>query len=1674
MTFDATHSQTFSTMFTKKTFLTFLILFLASVFCQNLTAQPVNDNPCGAVELVAVDGQNCTPQSPYSWIGATASPNIPAPGCASYTTGDVWFKFTLAVKSDVFLTTAAGGGAGAITDGGMAVYSATACDGTFTKLKCDDDTGPGSMPQILITLNPGTYFVRFWDYGDKTTANFGGICLATKAILVVAPNDDPCQAIALPIVAADSCAPANPFSWEGATASSVTPPFCGSYSTGDTWFKFSLSDTSNVDISTLAGLGNDAITDAAMALYSANACDGALTEMICNNNYGTNPMPRIKRNAMLPGTYYIRFWDVLDKTTGNIGGICVAATTPDFPPALNDEPCGAIEISVAAADICIPQNPYSWGYATASANFTTPTCGSYTTGDIWFKFSLTEASDVLITTKAGSGIGAITDGAMILYKADLCNGSFAQVLCDDESGPGSMPQISELALPAGQYFVRFWDYQDNPSGNIGGICVAWKPTVSTVPNDLCITASPFPDIPVDGSCASVEVNTTGATGLPLNNCGAIADDDVWYSFIVPPAQNKLAYVFTQNGIPTTKGLRIYSGICGQLVSVACAVGAEGILQPLNPGQTYFARTSTVAQGDGGAEYSFCLSAVVPPANDDPCGALVLPVAQNANFCLPNNPISWKFATATQGIPTPGCGSYASGDIWFKFSLSEQSEVTIKTAAGLGPNGITDGAMALYYANGCNSLTKIICNDDETPQLTMPALHNVTLIPGEYYIRFWDYEDKISGNIGGICVAASPSVSNHENELCVSATPFPAIPADGTCASMEINTSHATGLYDVPLQGFQDDDLWYQFSTPAGVTKLLFDIEFFYGNQQLMLQIYDACGQDSPIKTIEQEKNGVIQGLAENTSYWLRVYTYETGVSAHFELCLSVPPPPPANDLCSSPALFPIIPEDGTPATTEVAYQWAKNNSYTCYNYEGGDVWFQFTVPDNATSLMASFEIPQGSDASPIVEVLGGSCNNLISINCFNNGYFDPLRINGLVPGASYLLRATANKDDFGPYSISLRVPPDPPTNDLCANAIPFPLIPLNGDCSQLVANTRGATGDNSQGCSGIFDDDVWYTFTVPMGYTQLFATQKALAGADISALAVYSGTCNNLSLVSCHFPSDSLLDGLTEGQTYFMRVYSLFANEETQVEICLRVAPIIIQPNDHCPDAVAFAPISTDGSWSNVVGSTWGASPSGLPACDGSADDDVWYSFTMPVGYDKLIYKLDVIDDLNNGLILEIYEGHCGSLNFKGCYKDNKSSHFSGLVGGQAYFLRVFSQSPDVFMNFSIGLRVPEVLKNDLCENAIAFPALPHDGSSVCLQGNTTLATGANDPWCSGVEDDDVWYTFTVPEDRTSVYFEIWTNFGNRAQVVTYAGTCDNLVTMGCHSQTYVIDDISGLQPNQTYYIQVFSNNANVSTDFELCLSKAPGPPANDHCAEALSITNSAGAFEDPGLQTLKGATLSNLPICAQYTGEILPFDVWYSFTTDQDGGDALINLQALEEIYYFGYTGLGMQAFSGDCASFSTIWCGGEFDNGLPIGMPLYNLTGSTTYHFRVFGLTTTGGYAPQDFLINATGTAFEPISQSKMVDRSSLQSGLSITKVFPSPAQSQVTVAFEAAEAGQYQLAIFDLAGRLIEETSLQAQQGLNHQTIEVAHLPAGMYVGQIITENQKRASFRFVKAE
>lgn len=528
------------------------------------------------------------------------------------------------------------------------------------------------------------------------------------------------------------------FNKPNAFVANLTPPgnTCNSGAFDDAFGWFQATSTST--IITYAPAANDAVLHvfsgtcaAPVQVACADAGLAGVAETVTfTTTVGTNYFFRVQRwnsNAAMDGT------------------ICVYNAPP--PPA-NDNPCGAVSLTVGTS--CSYVNSTN-AAATGSTGIPAPGCASYNGGDVWFS-AVVPANGRLIID---SNTGTMTDGGMALYTTapNNCSGTFTLVECDDDdSVNGDMPMIDRAGLaPGSTVWIRFWAYNNAGNGTFQ-IC-AYSPVPPANDNPCSPVA-----LSVGTSCTYVNATTvaaTGTTGVPDPGCASYNGGDVWFTAVVP-AGGRLV-INSNTGSMADGGMALYTtapnNCSGTFTLVECDDddSPNGFMpmidrSGLTPGATVWIRFWAY-NNVGNGTFQICAYAPVPPANDNPCGAINLPVNTT---CTPISATN-EFATATTGPPAPTCATYAGGDVWFRLTVPASGAVIIETFA----DGIDDGGMAVYTAPSCSgTFIQEYCDDDAGPGL-MPYLSMTGLAPlSTIWVRFWAFNNYDVGTFT-ICAHTPP-------------------------------------------------------------------------------------------------------------------------------------------------------------------------------------------------------------------------------------------------------------------------------------------------------------------------------------------------------------------------------------------------------------------------------------------------------------------------------------------------------------------------------------------------------------------------------------------------------------------------------------------------------------------------------------------------------------------------------------------------------------------------------------------------------------------------------------------------------------------------------------------------------------------------------------------------------
>lgn len=410
----------------------------------NAPPPPANDNPCGATALPV--NATCT-YTTSTTAQATGTTGVPAPTCSNYAGADVWFSVVVPASGGLILDS----NTGVVTDGGMALYTAPSCSGTFTQVACDDDgSANGLMPMIFATgLTPGTtVYVRFWEYGGDNNGTFS-ICAAIPP--PPPTNDNPCNAIVAPVNPDMNCTSQAAGTLVGATATGLPVSPCFGTPDDDVWFRFTATSTTQyISLNNVAGN----VTDLYHAVYSGTC--GALTNISCSD-----PNNSTLTGLTIGQTYWIRVYS-WSATPGANTTFNLCITTPPPPPA-----CGQVFYDPGGAGANYPDG----------VNSTVTICPTFP-GDLvslnFTSFSTEGFIDELLiydgNSTAAPLIGTFSGTAIPpSIMATNPTGCLTAVFSADGSinYPGWAANVSCLTPPAGDcvYILRLFDSAGNGWGS---------------------------------------------------------------------------------------------------------------------------------------------------------------------------------------------------------------------------------------------------------------------------------------------------------------------------------------------------------------------------------------------------------------------------------------------------------------------------------------------------------------------------------------------------------------------------------------------------------------------------------------------------------------------------------------------------------------------------------------------------------------------------------------------------------------------------------------------------------------------------------------------------------------------------------------------------------------------------------------------------------------------------------------------------------------------------------------------------------------------------------------------------------------------------------------------------------------------------------------------------------
>ena len=485
-----------------------------------------------------------------------------------------------------------------------------------------------------------------------------------------------------------------------------------------------------------------------------------------------------------------------------------------------------------------------------------PSCGFFQGSDVWFKAVVPNSGALRVER-----INGTLDAQFAIYSGTC--GSMEQITCAQLDGARTIHQPNLIGQ---EVYIRVWGY-NTPNGGTFEMCV-WEPEIPT--NNYCADAIQLnvnQECDLDTfTCVFATADTTSNTPNP--GCGFYQGGDVWFTFELP-ASGELR--IERQNISGNAQYAVYNGSCGSLSVLDCAQldGETTLVLPEQAGEMLYLRVWGY-NSEEGAEFAICLWEPPIPENDLCANAINLIVGQTCSL----QQFDGRFATADSAgtAPSPGCGFYQGGDIWFTFELPASGELRIDR------NNISGNAQYAVYSGVCGNMQVVDCAQlDGGTTLVLPNLASETL-----YLRVFGYNSE-EGAEFEICLWDPPVPVN---DLCANAIP---LVAGDSCNFVGYSSLYATsdtaGTAPNPGCGFYSGgDVWFTVDVPP-TGKLRLERENLSGNAQFAL--YEGtCGNFTNVISCAQLSSEMEidePSLASETVY-LRVFGYNSEEGAEFEFC----------------------------------------------------------------------------------------------------------------------------------------------------------------------------------------------------------------------------------------------------------------------------------------------------------------------------------------------------------------------------------------------------------------------------------------------------------------------------------------------------------------------------------------------------------------------------------------------------------------------------------------------------------------------------------------------------------------------------------------------------------------------------------------------------------------------
>jgi len=237
---------------------------------------------------------------------------------------------------------------------------------------------------------------------------------------------------------------------------------------------------------------------------------------------------------------------------------------------------------------------------------------------------------------------------------------------------------------------------------------------------------------------------------------------------------------------------------------------------------------------------------------------------------------------------------------------------------------------------------------------------------------------------------------------------------------------------------------------------------------------------------------------------------------------------------------------------------------SCWSDDGteGDVWFEFTVPEDGNYDVTTNLETLDNDDTQLAAYTGDCAGELTEIGCGDDVsttiYLSEMNLEDLTAGTVVYVQVDGWDGTVGNFQIQVTLASEPLANDDCGGATDLSdllgLEPGQSAYSDVSTNIGATVGENDEPGSCFGDPDaaslegnVWFTFEGD-GETYFIETMDCEGTADPhnddTQMAIYEGSCGDLTEVACNDDIDlaggNYLAGTSfdteDGVTYYIMI----------------------------------------------------------------------------------------------------------------------------------------------------------------------------------------------------------------------------------------------------------------------------------------------------------------------------------------------------------------------------------------------------------------------------------------------------------------------------------------------------------------------------------------------------------